>query len=136
MATESHPHPVDQQVGVNIRRIRKLRQFSQDKVAQAIGVTFQQLQKYERGSNRVSASKLVEIAAALEVSAADLLEGTAGVVLTKPAGRNPLNDLALTTGGLELASIYTRLTAEQQRSILRVTYAIADVALRHGQAAA
>ena len=60
-------HPVDVSVGRAVRAERKARGFSQERLAKAIGVSFQQLQKYERGSNRISASKLHDIAATLEV---------------------------------------------------------------------
>ena len=77
------PHIVDAQVGAIVRRIRRLRGMSQTDLANAVGLTFQQIQKYERGLNRISCSKLFEIAAALEVSPAQLLpsslEGRAGM---------------------------------------------------------
>jgi transcriptional regulator with XRE-family HTH domain len=60
-------HPVDRLVGQRVRLARLARGFSQTKLANALGVTFQQLQKYEKGTNRVSASKLFEIARTLEV---------------------------------------------------------------------
>ena len=63
-------HPVDVSVGRAVRAERKARGFSQERLATAIGVSFQQLQKYERGSNRISASKLSDIAVALEVPVA------------------------------------------------------------------
>ncbi|MBE7219737.1 MAG: helix-turn-helix transcriptional regulator [Caulobacteraceae bacterium] len=62
------PHHVDVSVGRAVRAERKARGFSQERLATAIGVSFQQLQKYERGSNRISASKLVDIARTLEVA--------------------------------------------------------------------
>ena len=58
---------IDHRIGATIRRLRGERGATQAQVAAAAGVTFQQVQKYERGSNRVSASKLVEIANALDV---------------------------------------------------------------------
>jgi len=60
-------HPVDRHVGSRVRMRRKLLGISQEKLAHALGVSFQQVQKYERGSNRISASKLYEIACALDV---------------------------------------------------------------------
>ena len=67
------PHPVDVAVGARIRTIRKSRGLSQGALGAALGLTFQQVQKYERGANRVSASKLVEIARTLDVAPRDLL---------------------------------------------------------------
>jgi len=60
------PHPVDRHVGLRIRMRRKELGVSQEKLAEALGLTFQQVQKYERAANRVSASKLFEIARALD----------------------------------------------------------------------
>jgi transcriptional regulator with XRE-family HTH domain len=73
IASTDGPHPVDVAVGARIRIIRKGKGMSQGTLAQSLGLTFQQVQKYERGSNRVSASKLVEIARTLEVSPSELL---------------------------------------------------------------
>jgi transcriptional regulator with XRE-family HTH domain len=70
---EKTAHPVDLEVGKRIRLIRKEKQLSQEQLGDAVALTFQQIQKYERGANRVSASKLVEIARALEVPPEALL---------------------------------------------------------------
>lgn len=59
------PHPVDLKVGQRIRLARMAKGVSQTDLAEAIGVTFQQVQKYEKGANRVSASRMVQIAGAL-----------------------------------------------------------------------
>lgn len=67
-----HRDPVDVAVGARVRLARKMRGQSQQALALAIGVTFQQVQKYERGANRISASMLVRIAEALGVSVAEL----------------------------------------------------------------
>jgi transcriptional regulator with XRE-family HTH domain len=71
--TTRQPHPVDIAVGINVRRRRKELGMSQETLAEAIDLTFQQVQKYEKGSNRISCSKLVEIAKALECSPSKLL---------------------------------------------------------------
>jgi transcriptional regulator with XRE-family HTH domain len=60
-------HPVDKVVGQRVRLSRQSRGMSQTALASAIGVTFQQLQKYEKAANRISASKLFEISKALDV---------------------------------------------------------------------
>ena len=67
------PDPVDVEVGERIRAARMMRKVSQEDLAKACGVSFQQVQKYEKGRNRVSASMLCRIAAHLEISPADFL---------------------------------------------------------------
>ncbi|SON56081.1 anaerobic benzoate catabolism transcriptional regulator [Hartmannibacter diazotrophicus] len=59
-------HPIDRIVGRNVRMMRALRGMSQTALGQQVGVTFQQIQKYEKGTNRVSASMLFEIAKVLD----------------------------------------------------------------------
>ncbi len=68
-------HPVDAHVGRKIREIRLLRGMTQANVAERLGLSFQQLQKYETGHNRVSASRMYEIATLLEVEPAYFFEG-------------------------------------------------------------
>jgi transcriptional regulator with XRE-family HTH domain len=68
-------HPVDRQVGHNVRRLRRQAGVSQADLAQALGVSFQQVQKYETGANRIGASKLLAIARRLAVPVAVLFEG-------------------------------------------------------------
>jgi transcriptional regulator with XRE-family HTH domain len=60
-------HPVDRHVGARVRLRRTLMGLSQEKLGTALGLTFQQVQKYERGSNRISASKLYEMSHVLDV---------------------------------------------------------------------
>ena len=72
------PHPVDACVGLAVRELRKARGRSQAELARAIGLTFQQVQKYERGANRISASKLVEIGAFLDAPVACFFDGLPG----------------------------------------------------------
>ena len=71
-------HPVDAHVGAVVRARRKMRGISQQALAEQIGITFQQVQKYETGANRISASALHAIAGALEVPVAALFEGLDG----------------------------------------------------------
>ena len=66
---------IDSILGARVRRLRLARQMSQAELGERLGVSFQQVQKYERGANRISASTLVSIANALEVSSVDLLSG-------------------------------------------------------------
>ena len=74
--TEEGPHPVDAHVGMKVRSRRQVLDMSQDDLAQACGITFQQVQKYERGTNRISVSRLVEIAKALKSPLDYFLDGS------------------------------------------------------------
>jgi transcriptional regulator with XRE-family HTH domain len=71
------PHPVDIRVGQRVRERRKVLGITQDRLAQALDLTFQQVQKYERGVNRMSASKLFEAAQVLDVPVNWFFEGEA-----------------------------------------------------------
>jgi transcriptional regulator with XRE-family HTH domain len=68
MASKGYPNPIDVHVGGRIRLRRTLLGISQSTLAETIGLTFQQGQKYEKGTNRVSSSRLVDMANALDVS--------------------------------------------------------------------
>ena len=70
---EHTPHPLDIALGSRVRLRRKELGLSQDQLARAVGITFQQVQKYEHGTNRISFSRLVEISEALECSVGDLI---------------------------------------------------------------
>lgn len=73
------PNPIDIHVGGRIKLRRQLLGLSQTTLAEALGLTFQQVQKYERGTNRVSASKLFTIAEILDVPVAFFFDGLGGV---------------------------------------------------------
>src|SRR5215469_8862995 len=111
-APDTHlPNPVDLHVGARIRMRRRMQSVSQEKLAEALGLTFQQVQKYERGANRVSASKLYEIAATLKAPVAYFFEGLAdpadeigeGLGLLT-SDEQSVHAFLMTTEGLELAS--------------------------------
>lgn len=68
MASKGFPNPIDVHVGARIRLRRTLLGISQTTLADAVGLTFQQVQKYEKGMNRVSSSRLVDVANALDVT--------------------------------------------------------------------
>ena len=72
---EPRAAPVDQRVGLRVRDLRMALGMTQADLGQALGVSFQQIQKYERGENRIAASKLLQICRALGVSIAVLFEG-------------------------------------------------------------
>ncbi len=72
---EHGPHPVDLHVGGRLKQIRGLRGLSQTNLADSVGLTFQQIQKYENGANRISASRLWEFAEHLNVPISFFYDG-------------------------------------------------------------
>jgi|SRR5580658_1878760 transcriptional regulator with XRE-family HTH domain len=70
------PHPVDVHVGSRVRLRRNMLGLSQEKLGEAIGLTFQQVQKYERGANRIGASRLLELSQVLGVPVAFFYDET------------------------------------------------------------
>ena len=69
------PHPVDIHVGMKLRARRMMRGMSQEELGRAVGVTFQQIQKYERGDNRIGCSRLFEISSFLNVPVDSFFDG-------------------------------------------------------------
>ncbi|WP_269716131.1 helix-turn-helix domain-containing protein [Caulobacter sp. NIBR2454] len=105
------PDPIDVAVGARIRARRKVQGLSQSHVAQQLGLTFQQIQKYERGVNRVSASKLVQIAGLLGTSVAWLVGEDEG------ASTDQWTILG-ETGAMELLQSFSELKSPRARSAL------------------
>lgn len=110
-------NPVDLHVGLRIRLRRRELGISQEKLAESIGLTFQQVQKYERASNRVSASKLWEMAKALDVSIAYFFDGLGqpGRNAATPEAPPPAHAFLLTPEGLELAAAFPRIRKARVR---------------------
>lgn len=127
--TERHPNPVDLHVGARIRMRRKILGVSQERLAEDLGLTFQQIQKYERGANRVSASKLYEIAKSLQSSVGYFFEGLADTTREGVAeGSEPfVHDFLMTSEGLELAGLFPRITRPKvRRRILELVRSMAE----------
>ena len=128
------PDPLDIALGGNIRIRRKSLGISQSSLGEAVGLTFQQVQKYERGKNRVSFSKLVGIAKALDCRVADLIEGLedAGPTSSSDTG----HELLATTGASELLTLYAEVKAPRlRRAIISLTQALSSGAESEGEAA-
>ena len=105
------PDPIDIAVGARIRARRKVQNLSQSHVAQQLGLTFQQIQKYERGVNRVSASKLVQIAGLLGTSVAWLVGEDEG-------GSTDQWTILGETGAMELLQSFSELKSPRARNAL------------------
>ena len=77
--TKKAPNPIDKHVGSRVRMRRMMLSMSQEKLGDALGLTFQQVQKYEKGTNRIGASRLQQIAHILQVPVSFFFEGAPDV---------------------------------------------------------
>jgi transcriptional regulator with XRE-family HTH domain len=82
-SAKKSPHPVDVHVGARVRVRRQMLGITQDKLGEELGLTFQQVQKYEKGANRIGASRVFEIARALDVPVQYFFDGLNGA---EPSG--------------------------------------------------
>jgi transcriptional regulator with XRE-family HTH domain len=102
---KKQPDSLDIKVGSKVRALRLERQMSQEKLGDALGLTFQQVQKYEKGTNRISAGRLQRIAAILEVRVSVFFADA-----NPPAGgTESLFDLVDTGSALRLLRAYSRI---------------------------
>lgn len=76
---QKSPNPIDRHIGSRVRARRIMLGMSQEKLADALGLTFQQVQKYEKGVNRIGASRLLQIAGILDVGIDFFFEGIPGL---------------------------------------------------------
>jgi len=123
------PDDIDIQVGHRIRILRQEQKISQTHLAEQLGVTFQQVQKYEKGANRVGAGRLTKIANILGVPISRLLgsDENHGLATSGPkGGKSPLA-LLTTPGALRLLRAYGKLAdGRMRRAILGVVEKVAE----------
>jgi transcriptional regulator with XRE-family HTH domain len=125
------PNPVDKYVGSRVRMRRIMLGLSQEKLGDALGLTFQQIQKYEKGTNRIGASRLHQIADILQVPVSFLFEGgPASSTTVEGLGEAPspayVSDFLATSEGLALTRAFTKITdAKLRRSIVDLVEQIA-----------
>ena len=109
-------NPIDKHVGSRVRMRRVMLHMSQEKLGDALGITFQQVQKYEKGTNRVSASRLQHIAQILQVPATFFFEDTPDMPSARAENAtDPIMDFMATSEGLALARAFMRVTNKQVR---------------------
>jgi transcriptional regulator with XRE-family HTH domain len=105
------PNPIDVHVGSRVRTQRRALGLSQEKLGTALGLTFQQVQKYEKGTNRVGASRLQHLARILQVPIGHFFEGAPGQLKAK--GNAPssafVSDFVTSTEGLTLAKAFIQI---------------------------
>ena len=120
------PHPVDVHVGKRIRHRRWLTGMTQQQLAEAVGIKFQQIQKYETGANRVSASRLWDIAETLEVDVAFFFEG---LEKDADAGNETLPlDIIADKEALDLVRSYYAIPETQRKRLFDLARVLSKVA--------
>jgi transcriptional regulator with XRE-family HTH domain len=125
------PNPVDIHVGSRIRLRRNMAGMSQEKLGESLGITFQQIQKYEKGTNRVGASRLQAIAQILEVPVSfffqDVPSDTPAVGFADQHSTNYVVDFVSSTEGLRLNRAFVRIADAKVRArIIDLVRALAD----------
>src|SRR4051794_34512481 len=122
MMAKKAPNPTDKHVGARVRMRRMMLSMSQEKLGDALGLTFQQVQKYEKGTNRIGASRLQQIAHVLQVPVSFFFEGA-------PSGGAPhqsggmaeapspayISDFLATSDGLSLTKSFMRIKNSKLR---------------------
>jgi transcriptional regulator with XRE-family HTH domain len=110
------PNPIDRHVGARIRMQRMVRGLSQTKLGKEVGVTFQQVQKYEKGVNRVGASRLQRIANVLKVAPDFFFDGASAKAVTGISKEITLIDgFASSREGVALSKAFTKISDQKMR---------------------
>src|SRR5216117_1975451 len=125
------PNPIDRHVGSRVRMRRMMLAMSQEKLGDALGLTFQQVQKYEKGTNRIGASRLQQISHILQVPVAFFFEGAPNA--SAPHGSHgsalsiaQIDNLVSDSNGLRLIGAFMRIeNADLRRRIVLLVQEIA-----------
>ena len=132
--TKKTPNPIDKHVGSRVRMRRMMVGMSQEKLGDALGLTFQQVQKYEKGTNRIGASRLQQISSILQVPVAFFFEGAPqasnddNIVVNLDGAPSPayVSDFLATSDGLSLTKSFMRIKdAKLRRRIVDLVEQIA-----------
>jgi len=115
------PNPIDKHVGSRVRMRRMMLSMSQEKLGDALGLTFQQVQKYEKGTNRIGASRLQQISNILQVPVAFFFEGAPNLSPSHGDGMKEapspayVSDFLATSEGLALTKAFMRIKEAKLR---------------------
>ena len=123
MSTKA-PNPVDKYVGSRVRMRRIMLGMSQEKLGEALGLTFQQVQKYEKGTNRVGSGRLLRISRILEVPVTALFEGSG---VDGNSAENATLDLIAEPQSMRLVQAFSEIgDADVRTSLVQLVERIAD----------
>ena len=132
-ANKKKPNPIDIHVGTRIRLRRTMLSMSQEKLGEALGITFQQIQKYEKGTNRVGASRLQNISSVLNVPVAFFFEDAPGDPQGGQSGMSEANspnyvvDFLSSSEGLQLNRAFIKIEdAKVRRKLIDLAKALAS----------
>lgn len=132
MATKS-PHPIDVLVGQNIRISRLHKGLSQTELGERVGVTFQQIRKYEKGANRVGASRLEQISNVLGLSIPALFDGASTAAAADGSPRQTVRGLLAKPHSLRLVQAFDKIENDAARlAVLQLIDSIPASAPRSG----
>jgi len=127
------PNPIDIHVGSRVRMRRMMLNMSQEKLGDALGLTFQQVQKYEKGKNRIGASRLQHLAQILQVPIAFFFEGAPQAVQTHQPADDPgafVTEFLSKSHGLALMMAFAKIKSRKvQYSIVQLAENIATMQL-------
>jgi transcriptional regulator with XRE-family HTH domain len=127
------PNPIDKHVGSRVRMRRMMLSMSQEKLGGALGLTFQQVQKYEKGTNRIGASRLQQISHILQVPVAFFFEGAPTLQphqdgLIDAPSPSYVSDFLATSDGLALTKAFMRIKEPRLRR--RIVDLVEEIAER------
>jgi transcriptional regulator with XRE-family HTH domain len=132
MANKKQPNPIDIHVGGRVRLRRMMLSMSQEKLGEQLGITFQQIQKYEKGTNRVGASRLQHIARVLTVPVSFFFEDAPGGPtdtgggMSEPKSASYIVDFLSSSEGIQLNKAFVRVKdAKVRRRIIDLVRAMA-----------
>ena len=112
------PDPIDIAVGKQLRRIRRMKDLSLNEVGDAVGLSYQQVQKYERAANRISASKLIQLARYFDVNVNEFFEH----VDQPEEGETAMDDNAI-----KAAALFAKMPKKYQQPLKAFMKAIVDI---------
>jgi transcriptional regulator with XRE-family HTH domain len=134
MASKKQPNPIDIHVGSRVRLRRMMLGMSQEKLGESLGITFQQIQKYEKGTNRIGASRIQHISRVLSVPVSFFFDGAPGMTADQGRGiadaepPNYLVDFLATTDGIQLNKAFVRIKdTKLRRRVIDLVRAMAGI---------